>query len=274
MPESNSDINSLICSIEPIRGARPVTKLSGGPASDSWLVQAGRQKFVLRIDKPIAASLGLDRQAETGILQTVSDAGIGAPVIWADPDKGILVCRYLEGGTWCREDTRSPERLRELALTLKKLHRLSPRGPAFEPAAAARLYAQKIGTDRAHQLARDTAQLAAELYAEPGRLALCHNDLVHGNIIGHGPVRLIDWEYAAVGDPFFDLAVLVQHHDLNMELREKFLQFYCGSAEADDLARLAGFCRLYDHLARLWYIATTAKNPRMEKTFTEVAITS
>ena len=23
---------------------------------------------------------------------------------------------------------------------------------------------------------------------------------------------LIDWEYAGIGDPFFDLAVVVQHH--------------------------------------------------------------
>ena len=26
---------------------------------------------------------------------------------------------------------------------------------------------------------------------------------------------LIDWEYAAIGDAYFDLAVVVRHHDLD-----------------------------------------------------------
>ena len=44
---------------------------------------------------------------------------------------------------------------------------------------------------------------------EAGRPAcIVHGDLSHANVIGTGPPRLIDWEYAAVGDPLADLACL------------------------------------------------------------------
>lgn len=263
MPEHHRAINTLIAAIPPLKGAEPLGELQGGPASHSWLVQAGGKRFVVRSDKAIVSSLGLNRHAEIEILETVSKAGIGPELIWADPARGVLVSGYIEGDAWCREDTRDPAHLRELARTLKTLHQLPPVGPAFDPAAAACRYAAEIGTHLASELAGRTARLAAMLHINPGaisgvnsgRHALCHNDLVHTNIIGHGPVWLIDWEYAAVGDPFFDLAVIVRHHDLNSALTEDFLQFYSGGVEADQRAKLADFCRLYDQLAGLWYLS-------------------
>ena len=61
-----------------------------------------------------------------------------------------------------------------------------------------------------------------KLLAEIRRPALCHNDLVHSNIIDGDPVRLIDWEYSAVGDPYFDLAIVVRHHQLKADRVEIF----------------------------------------------------
>ena len=97
--------------------------------------------------------------------------------------------------------------------------------------------------------------LAAKLGAETTRPALCHNDLVHSNIINHGPVYLIDWEYAAVGDVYFDLAVVVRHHQLSPALRKIFLQAYFENPEPAQFEKLAAFCSLYDYLAGLWYLA-------------------
>ena len=36
----------------------------------------------------------------------------------------------------------------------------------------------------------------------------CHNDLLNANFIDDGArIRIVDWEYAGMGDPFFDLAI-------------------------------------------------------------------
>ena len=42
--------------------------------------------------------------------------------------------------------------------------------------------------------------------------SLCHNDVHHLNIVDGASLRLIDWEYAGVGEPLFDLASLCVYH--------------------------------------------------------------
>ena len=85
--------------------------------------------------------------------------------------------------------------------------------------------------------------------------ALCHNDLVAENILrvpGRGLV-LIDWEYAGIGDPYFDLAVVVRHHGLGDALTQRFLAVYLGRApDQPEQARLATQCDFYGCLLALW----------------------
>jgi len=230
--------------------------LAGGLASNSWLVEDRGNVMVVRIDTPLARKLNLDRVAELGVLETVSAAGIGPEVVWADPVAGLLVTRYIPETVWCEKDVHDASRLQNLTATLKRLHGLPAAGPVFDPAQAAHAYAREIGKRPALELAEKAAELASWLL-EPGqRHALCHNDLVHMNIVGSDPVRLIDWEYAAVGDPLFDLAVVVRHHRLPANVVAEFLRgYHAGGLDAPLNERFHGFCELYDLLAELWYAA-------------------
>lgn len=267
MSESEARLRAALAGIDVLKGAYPIRKLAGGPASDSWLLEAGGRCLVARVDKAAAGSLGLDRQAEREILQTVSGAGIAPQLVWSDPGRGIQVCAWIEGESWSMEDTHNPALLQELALTLRKLHELPPLGRRFEPGAAAQRYANQIGTPEAGKMADHAGALAAKLGAETTRPALCHNDLVHSNIVNHGPVCLIDWEYAAVGDAYFDLAVVVRHHQLSPALSKIFLQAYFENPGPAQFEKLAAFCSLYDYLAGLWYLAVAREsgaNPAIE----------
>jgi thiamine kinase-like enzyme len=249
------DQKILLDGIELLRGADILEQLAGGPVSDSWLMTAGKEQFVARLDKPFARLLALDRRAELDVLHTVSAAGIGPQIIWADPDKGVLVTSYIPGTAWSPEDVHDPARLGRLALTLRQLHSLPPRGSVFTPGKMALAYARKAGTDSASRIAEQAAKLAEKLLSETRRPALCHNDLVHSNIIDGETVRLIDWEYSAVGDPYFDLATVVRHHQLNAERVEYFLSAYFEAPGKEHFSRLEAFCRLYDRLAALWYLS-------------------
>ena len=116
-------------------------------------------------------------------------------------------------------------------------------------------YASTAGTHSAFRIAEQAAKLADKLLSETTRPALCHNDLVHSNIIGTETVRLIDWEYSAVGDPYFDLAIVARHHQLKADRVENFLGAYFGTPGKEHFSRLEAFCRLYDQLAALWYLS-------------------
>jgi len=253
--DPTKDQKKLLDGIELLRGADILEQLAGGPASDSWLLTVGDERFVARLDKPLAKLLGLDRCAELEVLHTVSAAGIGPQIIWADPDKGVLVTSYISGNAWSPEDVHDPVRLGKLAATLGQLHSLPPRGPVFAPGKMALAYATEAGTHSASRIAEQATKLAESLWSEIRRPALCHNDLVHSNIIDGEPVRLIDWEYSAVGDPYFDLAIVVRHHQLKADRVEIFLGAYFGILGTEHFSRLELFCRLYDQLAALWYLS-------------------
>ncbi len=245
----------LLDGIELLRHAEILEKLAGGPTSDSWLLTAGDKLFVARIDKPLARLLGLNRHAELEVLHTVSAAGIGPNVIWANPNKGVLLTACIPGNAWSAVDVHDPVRLGALAQTLRRLHSLPPRGPVFAPGKMALTYAREAGTHSASDIAEQATKLAKRLLSETRRPALCHNDLVHSNVMDGETVRLIDWEYSAVGDPYFDLAIVVRHHQLKADRVEKFLGAYFGAPGKEHFSRLEAFCRLYDQLAALWYLS-------------------
>jgi thiamine kinase-like enzyme len=253
------DIQQVIGEVPALAGLVILGKMAGGPASDSWLGGAGGVQMVVRIDTPYAAKLGLDRQAELQVLESVSSAAIGPDIIWADPAAGILVTSFIPGKIWTLKEIRKPANLERLAMTLRRLYVLPAVGPQFDPARAANRYAENIGTDAAFDLARRSAELAGDLAGEllggDHRRALCHNDLVHWNIIGSDPVRLIDWEYAGVGDPLFDLAIVARHHELPSPVVHVFLRACFDSANKETRKRLDAFCTLYDLLSALWYMS-------------------
>ena len=47
-------------------------------------------------------------------------------------------------------------------------------------------------------------------------LSPCHNDLLNANFIRAGErIWIVDWEYAGMGDRFFDLANFSVNHELS-----------------------------------------------------------
>jgi thiamine kinase-like enzyme len=72
------------------------------------------------------------------------------------------------------------------------------------------------------------------------KLRPCHNDLLAGNLIDDGKkIRIIDWEYAAMGDPFFDLGNYAANQELGPEASRFLLKEYLGKVKRDDVERLA-----------------------------------
>jgi thiamine kinase-like enzyme len=84
---------------------------------------------------------------------------------------------------------------------------------------------------------------AAEL-AVPGSrsgaqpLVPCHNDLLNANYLDDGKIRIVDWEYAGMGDRFFDLANFSVNHEFGVEDDRRLLAAYFGIEREGDLAAL------------------------------------
>src|SRR3712207_6163566 len=114
---------------------------------------------------------------------------------------------------------RRPETIARVAAALRSIHE----GPPVP------------GEFNAHRVVRDYRATAAEHGAEPpadydemlavaDRIAAlrgpqpavpCHNDLLNANFLDDGDIRIVDWEYAGMGDRFFDLANFAVNHELD-----------------------------------------------------------
>ena len=72
----------------------------------------------------------------------------------------------------------------------------------------------------------------------------CHDVLLNLNWLDEdvpgeiGELRLLDWEYAGMGDIFFDLGNFCHHHRLNDDLVRCLLQEYFGEVTPKNFARL------------------------------------
>jgi thiamine kinase-like enzyme len=247
-----------ILSVPVLKGARILYKLAGGPTSDSWLLSRDGSKAVMRIDKPLARILGLNRVAELAVLEQVADAGFGPAVIWADPGHGMLVTEYISGSHWTITDARRLENIERLAVRLRELHNTSIEGPTLDIAEAAERYASVAGTEQASKLHKRVMATLQLLGNESADWSLCHNDLGHQNIVDTGNIMFVDWEYAARGYPLFDLAGIARQNRFSQEQADQLQYFYIGSSAGKVGSRLPQYRRLYDLLSALWCQAVRA----------------
>jgi thiamine kinase-like enzyme len=86
-------------------------------------------------------------------------------------------------------------------------------------------------------------------------LALCHHDLSPQNIFYSKTLSVVDWEYACVSDPFFDIAGLCVNFDLNAKQERKLLNTYFKLAALSySSEKLVAMKKLYKLLNELWYL--------------------
>ena len=152
----------------------------------------------------------VNRKAEAIALGIARDLGLDDTFVYEDPDEGWKISRYVDG---CHEldyaDRAQVERALRMARTLHTSGKTSPYSFDFYDEG---IKIAGILKDMSYPLphgfdafaARLTA-LAGAMQADAGESVLCHNDFYAPNFLVHGDeMRLIDWEYAAMGDPACD----------------------------------------------------------------------
>ena len=218
--------------------------LSGGAIQENWGVtlditggpQAGRHEVVVRMDSPSALSASHSRLREFALLRVAFGAGVSVPEpLWVCTDDSVLgrpffVMRRVAGiaaGHRLVRMARTPEEARALvvdfATQLARIHTISPPEARLDflavpeqPPALAAVRAYRLALD-ALSVARPGLEWAlrwAEVTAPPpGDLVLCHHDFRTGNLMvdDHQLTGVLDWEFAAWGDPISDVAWICAH---------------------------------------------------------------
>ena len=227
------------------------TELCGGLTNITWHVSNGDRSGVLKIDQESRHAPFNTRCDEAYVQNLAAGIGLAPPVVLAND--GFILYEYVEGTVWGRDCLDKEGNLEMLAAALKRLHALPLTGRSFDASVAAKRYVEKVSG-----LESATVKLCTEIISSmrlPQNLCCCHNDLVAENLITTPDIMILDWEYACDNDPFFDLATIVEHHDLTDAQASTLLNAYFDGDGARWRGNLERQRQLYLALLCLWMAA-------------------
>jgi aminoglycoside phosphotransferase (APT) family kinase protein len=236
-----------------------VQRLHGGRSVNRNLridTRAGR--FVLRQRIWEGPRPGADPLREVACQRAAAAAGVAPAVLDAAPDGRWILMDYIEGGMWTPMQLQAAEGLRALGARLQRLHAMTPPYglAAFDPVSIATGQAQAIlqhdpaAAAQVDTLLARTRQLAVDCAAFAAMPVTIHGDLNASNLIGPVPM-LVDWEYAQLADPVYDLACLSVYYP-GLRLRGGELLGAAGLTDSNGAMRLRLHAELFDSLNRLW----------------------
>jgi thiamine kinase-like enzyme len=214
------------------RRGEPVA-LDGGITNRNLRVRLGDHDAVVRLPGKDTELLGIDREAERAATAAAARSGVGPEVLAFIAGEGCLVTRFIGGRALEPADVRAA--LEEVAGALRTVHAGPPfpsRFDAWDVVDTYRATAEARGGRIPGAFAglRERAERVREALSGPEHaLVPCHNDLLPANFIHDGTrVRILDWEYAGMGDRYFDLGNLSVNNGLSEADDERLLAAYWG----------------------------------------------
>ena len=246
----------------PGRGAR-FEVLGGGITNHNLKVEVGGERFVLRVAGKGTNLLGIDRAVELAAAEVAAALGVGPEVVEFVEPEGWLVTRFIAGETPPPERMREPEMLVRVADSLRAFHE-GPEIPGwFDSFRVVEMY-RRTALDREGRVP-DAFEWAHEIAGriEGKRSAAapvpCHNDLLTANFLDDGErLRIVDWEYAGMGDRFFDLANFSINHELDPSQSEALLAAYFGEVHEPDVEALELMRFMSDFREAMWGVVQSA----------------
>jgi thiamine kinase-like enzyme len=228
-----------------------VTPLLGGITNQNYRVDIGGETFVLRIGGKGTHLLGIDRGRESVCTAIAAHVGVGAEVMHFLAADDVLVTRFIPGMGISPEMAARPETLRRIVDAMRRYHAGPDFPGTFSPFETVRSYhklALEYGVPfpdtlpRVFTLMERIERTLGDI--EASRAKPCHNDLLASNFIDDGhSIWILDWEYAGMGDIFFDLGNFAVNQSLDEQQCELVLRYYFGEVRPADIAHL--------HLMRL-----------------------
>jgi len=242
---------------------RTAEPLTGGITNRNYRVAVDHEVFVVRVPAESGSLLGIDRRIEREASRLAAAAGVGPDVIAFVEPEGVLVTRFIEGQPVRDHSVHDPVMLERIAQSLRRIHQAGSIASAFSPFRVVEAYAltaMRHGgrLPAAHERAQAVAVTIERALSEQPAV-LCHNDLLNANFIDDGvSIRIVDWEYAGMGDRFFDFGNFAVNHQLTEDDEAALLMAYFGRVAAAQHARLRLMRLMSDYREAMWGVLQQA----------------
>jgi thiamine kinase-like enzyme len=214
-----------------------LTELTGGITNKNYKITVDGESYVLRMGGNETSHLGIDRQVEYDCSRLAAQIGIAPePIAFLAPE-GYILARFISGKGLPAEEIGKEENIKKVVESMRAYHSLDFFPGFFSPFRVAEEYAKTAHSfnvklpEKMDWYLEKSRDIEKAMYArEPLPLRPCHNDLLNGNFIDDGTrIRILDWEYAGMGDIFFDLGNFAAQHEFNDEQDGILLKTYFGN---------------------------------------------
>jgi len=218
------------------------SKIPNGLTNSCFLLTTStdHSKYVLRIENSSTQQLGIHRKFEYLAHQHATQARISPSIIFHGQFRNhqYTVREFISGEIKTELSTQDIE---VLATTIAKLHSIQL------PAQESVYLSIKDRADNLWRSIAKTPDLIEIEYAftqllnknqNKESIGLCHFDLIKENIIfNNDSVCVIDWEYAAISDQYFDLATIFFSFNIRNAQLALFEEHYCHALDIPKLSK-------------------------------------
>src|SRR4051812_37257553 len=235
--------------------------LDGGITNRNYRVPFGEHDFVVRVPGKDTGLLGIDRDAECEANKLAAELGVAPPVVGMLESPQVIVTRFIEADSMSEEDLRQPGAIASTAAALRTVHDCGREiASTFDSFRIVETY-MDTAADRGVARPGYYDQALEHAHAIEGALTgpehdpvPCHNDLLAANFLNEdGRIRIVDWEYAGMGDRYFDLGNFSVNNELGDDAQDALLEAYFGEpADARRRATLRLMRFMSDFREAMW----------------------
>ena len=226
-----------------------ISVLTGGITNKLYRVQLpGEGDYVVRAYGR-KTGLFIDRDIEMENIRQMEHSGVAPKLIKYLPEKNTTIVEFIPGAPLKNADFEKEELHEAIVRPIRLVHSSGVQLPRlFDPIEEVKKLFKiltKVGPEYAEFNIRGTIDLldriSTRINIAHSEYLPCHNDLLADNFVlvedrdkYREPVYLIDWEYAGMGTPYFEIGAMFQEILVSREIEERILRIYWEDRDIDE----------------------------------------
>jgi thiamine kinase-like enzyme len=237
------------------------SRFAGGLTNYNYLMNIKGIEYVVRQPGGMT-DLMIDRKVEKENNRITSESGMNSECVYFDGVSGIKISIYIKNSkNIAQTDPSSITNLRAVSSLLKKTHFSMKNFPnPFNWQMELTKY-ENIIRELKGGFFFDYTVLKKQLLdfmqknIKNTTSVPCHNDTVPENFVAddNGRTYLVDWEYAGMNDPSWDVAAYILESRLNEEAIEYFLlDYYDQALTVEEILKIKCYMIAQDLLWMVW----------------------
>lgn len=237
------------------------SRFAGGLTNYNYIMNIQGTEYVIRQPGGMTNQM-IDRKMEKINNHIASKLGLNSECVYFDEFSGIKISTYIKNSqNIALADPCSPSNLKAVSSMMKKIHNSSNHFPNY--------FDWKVELNKYEQIVKELNGDFFFDYSDLKRKLLtlmdenisstltfpCHNDTVPENFIVNdtGEAYLIDWEYAGMNDPSWDVAAYILESKLNEEsIQYLVLDYYNQLPTPEEVMKIKCYMLAQDLLWTVW----------------------